>query len=715
MSPSANFAPPHRGARAMPAAPGDGGRVDATLHLASGNRGWRRRRASGRLCPPARRRAPPPPVAQPPNRGAPLASTRTSRSPPPRPLATLARRQTLHHRRRDGRVAPVLALRRALRGVRRVPAASSPAMIRFSDDHHHPPGGADADAEAPRSAAETEDDATSRVRAPPNVGTPVHLPGSGYEPPPPTPTDDAIAAWWADGHRDTRACRRAFDAWRRSTLDARADELRLRASLADVLFTADARRFRSPEASAMRLWHSLRASDRHANRHSLSPDPTALTPRRRASAAAAAAPVLDVAAAAEARNWMRAHAFAAFAGWRAVSTRATPPRALRRFVSARLERRRRVSSLFVVASRRVGSPRASRLLANDPSPRTPRVGPRDADVAHARRARALRRRRRRARVASMAPVPTVPVVSRVARRGSPRRSRVRASRRRAMVRDVRGRGDASLASFRGPSRARSRVGRVRDPMARASSRGDRDAGLARFLGDDGGGEGRGEGRRRATTIPKPRPVISRVASPRRRHRRGGGSRASGVGEMEPRAPVTAFGDARRAVLARAGARMSRTPAAARESTAAWRPSADERDARPAMESMARCAAAWRARTAWRVATAREPAREESAEDRRRPRRGGADESRVDGGRGARRTRPGVARRFARRRRSRDGSYFARGSNDGRSARRRAEPRGTSRTRARRRCATRAPDGGRRTGGATSPRGASSIVCRRRAR
>ena len=299
--------------------------------------------------------------------------------------------------------------------------------------------------------------------------------------------DDATSrvSWCPSAHHAARARRVAFDAWRLATLAARADELRLRASHADHLFTADARRWELPRASAERLWRSLLASDVRARRRT----------RRRPTFRSQhlAAPVFSPTSAcvshtsrlrgletgcARGVRRLRGLAFRHHARRRQTRRDGSFPRDE--------EQLHHVASLFVLARRRA-STRDDRLgrLARLLSPRRPLVpGFGDAGVAHARRTRARDRERRRGGDTTMASVQTARSVSRVARRRTRRRESIRASRGRVSVRDVRGRGVRALASTRGPPCARSRVGRVRRSMARASRRRDDDA---RVVSRHGGG------------------------------------------------------------------------------------------------------------------------------------------------------------------------------------------------------------------------------------
>ena len=396
-------------------------------------------------------------------------------------------------------------------------------MIQFSDDGS--PKSPDAS-----NRLDTEDDATSRVSRCPSA------------------------------HHAARARRVAFDAWRLATLAARADELRLRASHADHLFTADARRCNSPRASAERLWRSLLASDVRARRHSASPDVSVTTSRGAGVLSDLGVRVTHLAFA-EARNWMRAHAFAAFAGWRFVTTRDADRRAAT--VRFRATRSNSITSRLF-SSWRVDARRRA----------TIRLGVSRMTFRRERRASVVAMLTWRTRVA-LAPA-IANAVAAATRRW--RRYRLRAPFRawrdegladaRAFERRAdafrfatcAGAGVRALASTRGPPCARSRVGRVRRSMARASRRRDDDA---RVVSRHGGGARRatsGEYTRRASSIFKPRPFVSRVASSRRRHRRRDGTRAFGVGEMEPRAPRDGVRrDARRGCARARRARRRRRP------------------------------------------------------------------------------------------------------------------------------------------------------------
>ena len=447
------------------------------------------------------------------------------------------------------------------------PAASSPAMIQFSDEGS--PKSPDAS-----NRLDTEDDATSRV------------------------------SWCPSAHHAARARRVAFDAWRRATLAARADELRLRASHADHLFTADARRCNSPRASAERLWRSLLASDVRARRHSASPDVSVTTSRGAGVLSDLGVRVTHLAFA-EARNWMRAHAFAAFAGWRFVTTRDADRRAATvRFRATRSNSitSRLFSSWRVDARRRA---RRSGSASRDDLRREPRVGGGDADVAHARRTRARDRERRRGGDTTMASVQTARL-SRVARRRTRRRESIRASRGRVSVRDVRGRGVRALAR-RADHHARVRAWdafavrwRARRVAATTTRAWFRVTAAAL------------DARRAANTLAERR-RFSNLVLLFHAWRRRAAAIVAGT-ELVRLAWVkwnrerleTAFGAMHaEVVLARAArvdvADLMNLQKLARI-VAAWRGrTADERDAiEPAVQSMARCAAAWRARSAWRA-------------------------------------------------------------------------------------------------------------------
>ena len=269
----------------MPAAPGDGGRVDATLPP----REWESwvdeaeclwvALSAGKAARATVARRRPPPESGRASRVDPdvaFASPEPSSRPWPAVKLFTTGGATDVWRPFSPFAAPFAARVAS-------PAASSPAMIQFSDEGS--PKSPDAS-----NRLDAEDDATSRV------------------------------SWCPSAHHAARARRVAFDAWRLATLAARADELRLRASHADHLFTADARRCNSPRASAERLWRSLLASDVRARRHSASPDVSVTTSRGAGVLSDLGVRVTHLAFA-EARNWMRAHAFAAFAGWRFVTTR----------------------------------------------------------------------------------------------------------------------------------------------------------------------------------------------------------------------------------------------------------------------------------------------------------------------------------------------------------------------------------------------------------
>ena len=404
-----------------------------------------RRSASGWRCPRARRRAPPSPVADPPESG------RASRvdpdvafaSPEPssRPWPAV---KLFHHRRRDGCVAPVLALRRALRARVASPAASSPAMIQFSDDG------------SPEIPGRVESPRHGGRRDVPRVAVPIRPP------------------------RRSRASRRLRRVAPRDARRARRRTSSPRVP-ADHLFTADARRCNSSRASAERLWRSLRASDVRARRHSASPDVSVTTSRGAGVLSDLGARVTHLAFA-EARNWMRAHAFAAFAGWRFVTTRDANRRAAtvrfratrsnsitsRLFSSWRVDARRRATIRLGVSRMTFGRER--------------RAGGGDADVAHAShsrpRSRTPSRRRHDDGVGTDCALRFA--------RGDEGLADARAfelSRGRVSVRDARGRGVWALASTR-DHHARVRAWDAFAVRWRASRRGDDDA---RVVSRHGGG------------------------------------------------------------------------------------------------------------------------------------------------------------------------------------------------------------------------------------
>ena len=570
MSPRGANRPTTPGARAMPAAPGDGVRVDATLPP----REWESwvdeaeclwvALSAGKAARAVARRRPPPPRSGRASRVDPdvaFASPEPSSRPWPAVKLFTTGGATDAWRPFSPFVAPFAA---RVASPRRPPRHDSVLGRRI-------PESPDAS-----NRLDTEDDATSRVSRCPSA------------------------------HHAARARRVAFDAWRLATLAARADELRLRASLADHLFTADARRFNSPRASAERLWRSLRASDVRARRHSASPDVAVTTSRGAGVLSDLGARVTHLAFA-EARNWMRAHAFAAFAGWRFVTTRD----ANRRAATVRF-RATRSNSIM------------SRLFSSW------RVDARRRATIRRGVSRMTFRRERRALVVAMLTWRTrVALAPTIANAVAAATRRWRRYRLRAPFRAWR---DEGLADARAFAR-RADAFRFATCAGAACGRWRRRANhQARVRAWDAFAV-RWRARRVAATTTRARFRVTAAALDARRSanslaerrrfsnlvllfhawRRRAAAIVAGT-ELVRLAWVkwnrerleTAFGAMHaEVVLARAArvdvADLMNLQKLARI-VAAWRGrTADERDAiEPAVQSMARCAAAWRARSAWRA-------------------------------------------------------------------------------------------------------------------